>query len=100
MASDIEGIRALSVAVCGSRYRLEILRAIAEIQTFTATDLMRTLQKCGDPPAQSIISTELKRLRVSGLVHQLGKSTDERSKPLAAAESQVWAAVKILVGDA
>lgn len=99
MAKEIAEIRALSSAVCGSRYRLEILLAISDFQTFTATDVLRALWKSGDPPAQSIVSTELKRLRESGLVRQLTDSAGGHTKPLVAVESQVWSAVRMLVGD-
>lgn len=100
MSATIEEVRALSSAICGSRYRLEILCTIANRRTFTATELLKALWEQDTPPAQSIISVEIKRLRDSGLVYRKDMSSTGRSIPLVAAESPVWDAVKTLVGDA
>lgn len=100
MGSKIEDIRNISSAVCGSRYRLEILCAIADRRTFTAAELLRTLWKEDNTPAQSIVSVELKRLRDSGLVNREDASASARSILLVAAESPVWDAAKALAGKA
>ena len=99
MGNSIKEVRALSSAICGSRYRLEILCAIANKRTFTATELLKVLWKQDNPPTQSIVSVELKRLRDSGLVYRQDMPSTGKSIPLAAAESPVWDAVKTLVGD-
>ena len=96
MSPSVEEVRTISSVVCGSRYRLEILCAIADRRTFTATELLRALSETENPPAQSIVSVELKRLRDSGLVYRENKQVAGRSIPLVAAESPVWDAAKAL----
>lgn len=93
MHSDIDSVRRLSSAVCGARYRLEILYAIAKTGTFTATELITELWKAEAPPAQSIVSAELKRLREFGLIRREEGNPSNKSIPLVAADSDVWAAV-------
>lgn len=99
MTGEATDLRALSAVVCGARYRLEILCAIAEKRTFTATELLRELWRSDDPPSQSTVSVELKRLRENGLIQRQGGSSTERSIYLEAVDSPVWDAVKSMVGS-
>lgn len=91
-------LRELSSVVCGARYRLEILCAIAEKQTFTATELLRDLWQGEDPPSQSTVSVELRRLREVGLLQQRAGEASDRSVRLEAVDSPVWNAAITLRG--
>ena len=91
-------MRELSSVVCGARYRLEILCAIADKPTFTATELLRDLWQGEDPPSQSTISVELRRLREFGLIQQRAGEASDRAVRLEAVDSPVWKAAKTLRG--
>lgn len=97
MNADIS-VRDLSSAVCGSRYRLEILCAIADRQSFTGTELLKDLWLGADPPSQSTISVELRRLREFGLIRRRDDDAGDRSVRLEAVDSPVWNAVQSLRG--
>lgn len=98
--TDYAAVREMSLGVYGARYRLEICAAIQSGSEFTATELHSRLGASGDCPPVASVFSELSRLQGAGLLIRLPKSPSERSQPLRAAESILWASAQELFAEA